>query len=195
MRMASLAYTTCRHRKKHPSTLTCSRECKKCEGMNLHTPKWTPIVGVGVPNGLLNLQSEIAGVKTHRLEKFFILLESYWNIDVYNGSHCPFGYLKQKLWSKERPRVKLTIWLMTTKSQESTRFPHMQETCDIPLESSWQGLQLYFRPHYNRMSPCKVMGPQSCKSLSCGNFEPPAWESQDKKSFGCGTLGEVQSIL
>ncbi len=37
---------------------------KKCEGVNLHTPKWTPIVRVGVPNGLLNLQRAI-GVKTH----------------------------------------------------------------------------------------------------------------------------------
>jgi hypothetical protein len=32
--------------------------------VNLHTPKWTPIVRVGVPNGLLNLQRAI-GVKTH----------------------------------------------------------------------------------------------------------------------------------
>jgi hypothetical protein len=57
-------------------------ECKECEGMNLHTPNWTPIVGVGVPNGLLNLQSTIVRIKTHRLEKFFISLESYWNVDV-----------------------------------------------------------------------------------------------------------------
>ncbi len=27
---------------------TCSRECKECEGMNPHTPKWTPMLGVGV---------------------------------------------------------------------------------------------------------------------------------------------------
>jgi hypothetical protein len=34
---------------------TCSWECKECEGMNPHTPKWTPMLGVGVPKGLLNL--------------------------------------------------------------------------------------------------------------------------------------------
>jgi hypothetical protein len=33
---------------------TCFRECKECEGMNLHTPKWTPMLGVGVPKGLSN---------------------------------------------------------------------------------------------------------------------------------------------
>jgi hypothetical protein len=27
---------------------------KKCEKLNLHTPKWTPILRIGVPNGLPN---------------------------------------------------------------------------------------------------------------------------------------------
>jgi hypothetical protein len=34
------------------------------------------------------------------------------------GSHDPFGYLKHKLWPKQRLGVKLPIWLSTTKSQE-----------------------------------------------------------------------------
>jgi hypothetical protein len=32
--------------------------------------------------------------------------------------HDPFGHLKNKLWPKERPKVKLAIWLPTIKSQE-----------------------------------------------------------------------------
>ncbi len=56
-------------------------ECKECEEMNLHTPKWTPIMKVGIPNGLPNLQSAIARVKTHWFEKFFISLKSYWTIN------------------------------------------------------------------------------------------------------------------
>jgi hypothetical protein len=32
------------------------------------------------------------------------------------------------------------------------------------------------------------MCPQSYDSLSCGNFETPTWESQDKKPFGCGLM-------
>jgi hypothetical protein len=39
------------------------------------------------------------------------------------GLHCPFGHFKHKLWSKERSGIKLGIWLPTTKSQESIRFP------------------------------------------------------------------------
>jgi hypothetical protein len=53
------------------------RSVRKCEGVNPHTPKGTPMLGVGVSKGLLNLQSAIAGVKTPRLEEFFISLERY----------------------------------------------------------------------------------------------------------------------
>jgi hypothetical protein len=44
---------------------------RECEGMTPHTP-----------NGLSNRQREIAGVKTHRIKKFFMSLESYWNVNV-----------------------------------------------------------------------------------------------------------------
>jgi hypothetical protein len=46
------------------------------------THKWTPTWGVEVPNGLPNLHSVIAGIKTHCLEELFISLESYWNLNV-----------------------------------------------------------------------------------------------------------------
>jgi len=42
--------------------------------------------------------------------------------------------------------------------------------CDILLESSQWGLRHCFRPHLNRRSTCKIMGPQSRKSPNCGNF-------------------------
>jgi hypothetical protein len=35
------------------------------------------MLGVGVPNGLPNLQSAIARIKTHFLEEIFISLKSY----------------------------------------------------------------------------------------------------------------------
>jgi hypothetical protein len=111
------------------------------------------------------------------------------------GLHCPFGHLKHKLWSKERPGVKLTIWLLTIKSWESTQFSCFQVTCDIPLESSWQGLQLCLRPHCNRRSSQEVMCLQSHNSPSRKNFRTPTWESRDKKPFGCGLLVELQNIL
>jgi hypothetical protein len=62
------------------------------------------------------------------------------------ASHEPFGHLQQKLWQKG-PKVKLTIWLPTTKSQESIRPQCLQVECDISLERSQGELQVCFRPH------------------------------------------------
>jgi hypothetical protein len=84
------------------------------------------------------------------------------------GLHCPFGHLKHMLWSKERLGVKLTIWLPTTKSRESTQIPCMQAACNIPLENFQRGLQFCLRPHCNQRSARKVMGPQSRESPSLG---------------------------
>jgi hypothetical protein len=53
------------------------------------------------------------------------------------GLHDPVEHLKHKLWPKEGPGIKLAIWLLTTKSQESPRFPYVQVVCQISLERSW----------------------------------------------------------
>jgi len=37
--------------------------------------------------------------------------------------HDPFEFLKHKLWPKERLKVKLAIWLSTTKNQNLPQFP------------------------------------------------------------------------
>jgi len=155
---------------------------------NSHLGSWSP-------KGLPDLQGAIAGVKTHWFEDFFISLESYWIADVKMGSHHPFEHLKHKLWPKERPGVKLAVWLLTTKSQELTQFPCVKVACNIPLESSRWGLQLYFRPYLNQRSAHKVMRLQSRGSPNFGNFGTPTWESRNKKPFGCGPHGEAQSIL
>jgi hypothetical protein len=111
------------------------------------------------------------------------------------GFHEPFGYPQHKLWQKERSGIKLTIWLLITKSQKSTRFPCVQVMCDISLKSSRWGLQRFFRPHRDWRFSQEVMRPQSCESPNSWNFWTPTWESRDKKPFGCGPCGELQSIL
>jgi hypothetical protein len=94
----------------------------------------------------------------------------------------------KKGWLKERLGVKVAVWLPTTKSWESTRFPCVQATRNIPLKSSWRGLQLCFRPHCDRRFAQEVMRPQSRGNPSCENFGTPTWESRDKKPFGCGPV-------
>jgi hypothetical protein len=158
----------------------------ECEGMNSqvnsHFGSWGP-------NGLPNFQRVISGVKTHWIEEFLISMESPWNALGTKmskmGLHDPFEHFKHKLWPKEGPKVKLAIWLPTIKSQESPQFPCVQVTCHIPLESSWQGIQLCFRLHLNRRSSHKVMGPQNCGSANFENFGTPTWESRNKMTFEC----------
>jgi hypothetical protein len=58
------------------------------------------------------------------------------------SSHWQFRHLKPKLWSQEGPWVKLTVWLPTTKSRESTSSWHSIQVCDMVLERSRRGLQL-----------------------------------------------------
>jgi hypothetical protein len=89
------------------------------------------------------------------------------------GSRDPFGHLQHKLWQKERPRVKLVVWLSTTKSRESTRLLCVQMECDTLLESSRQELQLYFRPHPDCRFEQEVMVLQSYGSPTLAIRDSP----------------------
>jgi hypothetical protein len=111
------------------------------------------------------------------------------------GSHDPFGHQQHKLWLKERSGVKLVVWFATMESQESTRFLYVQVACDMPLERSWQRLQLRFRPHPDRRYAQEVIVSQSCRTPNLGDFGTPIWESRDKKPFRCHSRRVVHSIL
>jgi hypothetical protein len=97
------------------------------------------------------------------------------------GLHDPFEKLKHKLWPKEGSGVKLPIWFPTTKSQELLWFPCVQVACNIPLESSWQGLKLFFRPHLNqqRYGPSKL-------------WKSQLWEFRESH---LGVLGQIDIWL
>jgi hypothetical protein len=82
------------------------------------------------------------------------------------ASHWSLGHMQPKLWAKEGPGVKLTIWLPTTKSRESTSFRNPIWECDMELERSRRGLQLWFKPRCNRTMKLGVMAVQSSGSLA-----------------------------
>jgi hypothetical protein len=65
----------------------------------------------------------------------------------------------------------------------------------MPLESSRQGLQLWFRPRPDRRSTPEAIVLQNCKTPILGDFGTPIWELWDKKPFGCHSRRVVQSIL
>jgi len=110
-------------------------------------------------------------------------------------SHEPFRHLQHKLWSKEGPKVKLAVWLPTTKSWESTWFRCVQVKCNTPLKSSQGELQLWFRPCPNPNLRREVMNAQSPKSPNQDSFGTPLWESREKEPFKCKCGGELQKIL
>jgi hypothetical protein len=62
------------------------------------------------------------------------------------ASHWPFGHLSPKLRAKAGPRVKLAVWLPTTKSRKSTSSRPPNWKCDTSLERWRRGLQVWFRP-------------------------------------------------
>ncbi len=61
------------------------------------------------------------------------------------ASHWPFGHLQPKLWAKEGPGVKLTVWLSTTKSRESTFSRRCLGECDTALKNCQRELQHWFK--------------------------------------------------
>jgi hypothetical protein len=92
-------------------------------------------------------------------------------------SHWSFGHLQPKLWAKEGPGVKLAVRLPTTKSRESTSSRHPIWKCDMALEISRRGLQLWFRPRCDQTLQLGVMAVQSSGSpagtISGLHFESP----------------------
>jgi hypothetical protein len=144
---------------------------RRCEGMNPHTPKWGVILGIEVPMDFRIFREQLQGSKLIGLRNFLYHEKSLEIWVSKMGSHASFECLKRKLWLKEGLRVKVPIWLLTTKSQELPWFTCVHEACHISLKSSWQGLQLCFRHCLNWRFEQKVMGFQNCKSLNFGNLE------------------------
>jgi hypothetical protein len=165
--------------------MSCSRECRKVWGNEPSHSQMSSHFGTWSPNGLPNFQRIIARVKTHWIKLFHISLKSSWNVDVWNGFAWPIWTPKTQVMVKRRAGNQIGNLTPTIKNQKSPRFLCMQVACDIPLKSSWQGLQCFSKPHINQRSVDKVMGPQSCKSFDFGNFKTPTWESRDKMPFGC----------
>jgi len=146
---------------------------------------WTPKFSKGDCKGQNPLDCKVPYIIKKLLERRCLKWALMTHLDT----------LKHKLWPKERSRIKLSIWLPTTKSQESPWFPCVKVACHILLEISRPGLRIFFRPHLNQTFSRRVMGFQSCKSSNFEIFKTPTWKSWDKMTFRCYSCGHAQSIL
>jgi hypothetical protein len=163
----------------------------KCE-VATHTPENESLESFGTPK---NSEDDGKGQNTshwgvlYTVEKVLKFKCPKWSymshLDIYNTN-----YGRKKDWKSN--------WQFnfpTTKSQESTWSRHVQMECNMPLESSWGGLQVWFRPHPNRRSGRKVMITQSLENLNWDSFGTPFWEFWEKVPFRYRCRGEVQRIL
>jgi hypothetical protein len=99
-------------------------------------------------------------------------------------SHESFGHLQPKLWEKEGLGVKLAIWLLTTKSRESTWSRRAMRECDMALESSREELQYWFRTCPNWRLRREVMMAQSPRSPN----RDKKWSLGTKNHLGVGVV-------
>jgi hypothetical protein len=104
-------------------TLHAPGSVGKCEGMNLHTSEGASTLGIGLPMDSWIFIEWLQGSKLNGLKSSLY----HWEfLGIYMSKMVlddPFRHFKHKLWPKEGSGVKLPIWLPTTKSQESPRFP------------------------------------------------------------------------
>jgi hypothetical protein len=66
----SKVFEWCESRVQPKNHIQILENVEKCEGMNSHTPKWAPILGIEIFNGLSNLQNTISKVKLIGLKSF-----------------------------------------------------------------------------------------------------------------------------
>jgi hypothetical protein len=200
----------CGPRSRPGSHITRSRECKEsreCEGMNPHTPKWTPMLGVAESwspkrtpeTSESNLRGQISMaccaiyINGKLLKRRCLKWARIAHLDIWNISYDQ----KKGRESNSRESVPgvCQFGLPTTKSRESTRNTWLQTTCDISLESFRRELQLCFRSHFDPRSARKVMGLQNPRSPAGRDFGTPGRESREKEPFGCSLRGASQRIL
>jgi hypothetical protein len=93
------------------------------------------------------------------------------------GSHDPFGYLKHKLWPKERLGVNLSIWLSITKSQESTWFPWVHVACSYTVGKLSTRATTFLQTSYQSHVYTQSYGPIKLQ-------ESQLWEFQESHYFG-----------
>ncbi len=81
------------------------------------------------------------------------------------GSHDPFGHLKHKLMAKKKPKIKLAIWFLTTKSPKLTDFL----MCRWCATYCWKDIDESYNFGLNLIS---------IKGLHAKLWAPKSWECQ-----------------
>jgi hypothetical protein len=159
--------------------------------MGSHTPKWTLILGVGILMSFRNFR------KRFHESKFIGLKSSLYYWKVFNMqmskmvSHYSFKYLKHKLWSKEGPRVKLSIVVSRALKVNNCLDLLVCKWCVTYL---WKALNwgynfsldpISIKGLHKKLWTSKVQGVLISRILRL-----PTWKSQNKIIFECNPCGQ-----
>jgi hypothetical protein len=162
--------------------------------MNIHTPKWTPMLGVGVPVAPESSKSGFKGQNPSSWGIIYIIgkllkrrclkLACMTHLDIWNTS---YGQKKgrESNWQFDFRPQKMGIDLMSLRAGGVW---HVVGKLSAKATTSLQTS--------SQLEVCtRTIILQSHGSFNFGNFGTPIWESWDKKPFGWRRSGEVQSIL
>jgi len=177
------------------SHTTYSRECEKVWGNELSHPKgvqlwelefrWTSEFLEGDWRGQNSMDWGDLYIIWKLLERRYLKWAPIIQLDIWNTS-----YGQKKGWESN--------WQFDSRPLKVGNRPNFC-ACRWRATYCWKALDEGYNFSLdlisNQRSAHKVMAPQSRGSPNLGNFGTPTWESQDKKPFGCGMRGKVQSIL
>jgi hypothetical protein len=182
---------TTRFMKTYSYNIVVTTLLSKSARMTFTLPKW----GLGSSQGLPKLQSSISGVKTPCIEAFFISLKNHRSVDVENGLAWAIWTFEAQSYDKKKGHE--SNWQFDSQLLKVGNQPN-PSVCKWSATHYWKD----FDEGYNFALDLimigglhEVMRPQSRGSPNCWNFGTPTWESQDKKSFGFSSHGELHSIL
>jgi hypothetical protein len=135
--------------------------------------RWTPKLQRAISGGQNSMSCDVFYIIEKILERRCLKWVRIVHLDIWNTSYGPKKGRESNWQFDSQPE----------KSQESTQFTCLKMACNIPLESSWRGLQRCFTLHLDPRSARKVMGLQNCRSPNLGDFGTPTWESWNKKTI------------
>jgi hypothetical protein len=199
----------CGPRSRFGSHITCSRECKEykeCEGVNLHTPKWTPTLGVGeswspkrtseTSESILRGQNSMACCALYINGKLFNCRCPKWariaHLDIWNTS---YGQKKARE-SNSRESASFDSWLLKVgnrpeilgcREHATYRWKGLDETYNFPSDGNSIGGLL------RKLWGFKVPGVPLGEISGLSRGSPGTLGT--KRPVGCHPRDESQSIL
>jgi hypothetical protein len=126
---------------RNPTLAKCGGEAQHLEKVRIWSPPRLPYVW-----------SSTARPKTPRIGKFLVSLERSWSVDIENGLALTIWTSVAQVMGKRRAGSQIGSLTPDTKSRESTSSRPPNGECDMAMERSRRGLQVWFRPRRDQTS-------------------------------------------